>query len=90
MRHYCSTCRRDVRADAQPRSHVLHLMLTVITFGVWAGPWMWLAMCPRTVCHECGSATYGGRWRHHLTNAACVVVLILCGLAGLALYITPR
>lgn len=56
MRH-CKNC-QDTTLHIQPStSHVLHLLLSVITFGLWIIPWFFIAQnnASQAQCSSCGA-----------------------------------
>lgn len=40
-RAYCRTCEAPVLAVKRTPSHVLHLLLSVVTAGLWILVWLW-------------------------------------------------
>ncbi len=58
-RRYCEECGRYVLAARQPMNLVLHLLLTLLTWGLWLGVWMLIAVFRRAPwrCQRCGSVT---------------------------------
>lgn len=82
MRHYCNSCKGNVVAVKQQPSHVVHGILSLLTFGFWLWIWLLVALSPKWNCRECGSRTYGGYSRTMFRN----VVLITLN-AGLAVWI---
>lgn len=53
---WCAQCNRNVRAERRGPNHILHLLLTLVTFGVWAI--IWLGVSIRVggwMCPQCGS-----------------------------------
>lgn len=55
--HYCKTCQRETPHTRPSTSHVLHLILTLITFGVWLLVWILVAgnNSTQAVCLVCGA-----------------------------------
>ena len=53
---HCVHCKKNVMAQANKPNHVLHLILTVITAGLWAIVWLLLAAgsSGNYRCTECG------------------------------------
>ena len=37
---YCGHCQKQVMAQGTRPNHVLHLILTLVTFGLWAIVWL--------------------------------------------------
>jgi len=54
---YCPTCARRVMATGQKPNHVLHLLLTVFTAGLWGVVWLLLAAgsAGNYRCTRCGA-----------------------------------
>lgn len=58
----CRECGRKTLHLRQSANHVLHLLLTLVTFGVWGVVWFLLALSPSPpVCTGCGSKHKGFR-----------------------------
>lgn len=56
--HYCATCGRQTLHTKARVNHVLHLILSVLTAGLWLFVWAALGMsnsASRTRCAGCGS-----------------------------------
>jgi DNA-directed RNA polymerase subunit RPC12/RpoP len=52
---YCSYCKKNVLIRAQTPNHVLHLILSIITSGLWLI--IWIILCIRRKewhCSQCG------------------------------------
>lgn len=57
VQRYCPTCERPVLAHQQRPNHVLHLILTLITGGLWLIVWIVLSLGQsRPRCTFCGSS----------------------------------
>lgn len=55
-RGFCPTCDHSVLGHTQRPSHVLHLLLSLITGGLWIPVWLLLSILPHaTRCTSCGS-----------------------------------
>lgn len=65
---YCHHCGRTVLAVANTPSHVLHLLLSVVTAGLWIPVWIVIALATdsRGRCPDCGNTT---EYRHSLAPA---------------------
>jgi hypothetical protein len=62
---YCSNCQRDVLAVRQTPNHVLHLLLAIVTSGLWIIIWVLVAVrrsAPR--CTNCGKKADTGLVKH--------------------------
>ena len=44
MRSYCQACCENRPFEKQSASHVLHLLLSIVTFGVWLPVWFLCAL----------------------------------------------
>lgn len=53
----CKKCgRRTLHIQNRP-SHLLHLVLAVLTFGLWIIPWSWITLAAGSPkCTECGKS----------------------------------
>ncbi|KRE00066.1 hypothetical protein ASE63_08160 [Bosea sp. Root381] len=59
-RAYCRTCEAPVLATKQKPAHVLHLLLTLVTLGVWLIVWIVLTLIASMKsyrCPTCGDRT---------------------------------
>lgn len=54
--HYCATCQRQTLHSKEKPNHLLHLVLSVLTVGIWA-IFVWL---PATLKPERGRCTFCG------------------------------
>ena len=53
---YCRSCKKDVVIFRKGTNHILHLLLAVITFGLWIPVWMIISMMGgKWRCSVCGS-----------------------------------
>jgi len=53
---FCAHCQANTMATAQAPNHVLHLLLTLFTMGLWFIPWILIASATGTFrCTKCGS-----------------------------------
>jgi hypothetical protein len=54
---WCKACgRRTLHVQKRP-THLLHLVLTLLTFGFWIIPWSWVTLAAgRPKCTVCGKA----------------------------------
>lgn len=54
---HCRCCAQSRPFDKEGPSHVLHLILSVVTFGMWCGVWILMAslnMIRPYRCRSCG------------------------------------
>lgn len=86
-RHYCRSCRREVVAEADPVSHVLHFFVTLLTFGLWFPVWIIVTFFGRRWhCRHCGARTFGGKAStlvQRVVLAVLILFLLIFGLAAL-------
>jgi rubrerythrin len=57
---YCPVCRKNVLAIRQDINHIVHLLLTIITCGIWAIFWIGFAVDQTGWpwrCPNCGEKT---------------------------------
>ena len=63
---WCPNCERNVLAVKDAPNHVLHLLLSVITFGVWIVGWAAASLASDWRgwrCSDCGGGCRPARWR---------------------------
>lgn len=70
---YCSTCQRHTLHHKQRVNHVLHLILSVLTAGLWA-VFVWLPLgaknsATRMRCTVCGNKPGLATARHEIADA---------------------
>jgi hypothetical protein len=60
---YCNACQKNVMAQSNKPNHVLHLILTVVTAGLWGLVWLLLAAgaIGGYRCTQCGQAVGGAK-----------------------------
>lgn len=53
---FCQRCNELVPADYEKVSHILHLLLSVVTGGLWLVVWLWLIIFKgkKATCVRCG------------------------------------
>lgn len=62
---YCSCCEKNVLIKAQTPNHLLHLVLSIVTSGLWLI--IWIILCIRAKewhCSQCGkkvSSSFGDK-----------------------------
>lgn len=57
---HCSACNAPRKVERQTPNHILHLLLSVLTGGLWLVVWIALALIPRPWrCATCGSSRVG-------------------------------
>jgi len=54
---YCSNCQKQVLAQGTKPNHILHLLLTIVTGGIWAPIWLLITFmnAGNYRCNQCGS-----------------------------------
>lgn len=50
---HCPVCDQQVLARRHPPSHVLHLLLTLVTAGLWLVVWLWRATSSYALTYFC-------------------------------------
>lgn len=57
MKH-CTNCRKNTKHLRPSTSHVLHLILSLISFGLWIPIWVLVAISNSTQgqCSDCGKS----------------------------------
>lgn len=70
---HCRSC-GPVPAQWQGANHVLHLLATIFTGGLWLIPWMFIATSGHWVCPKCGLRIKAPQ------NAFVVVAIILLAM----------
>ena len=52
---FCKHCDETVLVRAKSPNHILHLVLSILTCGVWLIVWLWLCLQPKDFrCSKCG------------------------------------
>lgn len=79
---YCRACQQNTRVSRQRPSHLLHLVLTILTVGLWGWVWLFVSMFGRPWrCDQCGRTatrrTDGATW------IAVALLLVITGCAYL-------
>jgi hypothetical protein len=70
--HYCATCGRQTLHTKERVNHILHLILSVLTAGLWIPVWIFLGAtnsAERTRCSVCGSKPGLGTLKHNAREA---------------------
>ena len=75
---YCLSCDGPVLAQKQRPNHILHLLLTLLTGGLWVLPWIMMSLPSTARCPHCGSA-------HTATRASRPDAGVRVAFAGVAL-----
>jgi hypothetical protein len=60
VRRYCPADQQPVLAVKQTPNHILHLLLSVVTFGMWLPVWLVISLLNEFdpwLCPNCGSKT---------------------------------
>ena len=54
---YCESCKKFTRQFVEKVNHLLHLVLTMITFGIWSIMWVYIAIWTfrYSECLKCGT-----------------------------------
>jgi hypothetical protein len=69
-RRYCKECKKMVKVESKGSSHILHLLLSIITCGLWIPLWFLCAMSRDWRCAECGSRKTQSEFWANLVNEA--------------------
>lgn len=56
-RRYCPEDDAMVLAEQQTPNHILHLLLTLVTVGVWIIVWLLVSLPRPALCPHCGAVT---------------------------------
>lgn len=72
-RMHCKICGEKTAHEVTGANHILHLLLTVITFGMWFPIWMLLMFTSNARCRECGSKP--GSFILRVVTAVAVVII---------------
>jgi hypothetical protein len=63
-RRFCLAEQRPVLAEKQTPNHILHLLMSILTMGVWLIVWFAVsAFAKPYLCPNCGSRTRHLKWR---------------------------
>lgn len=62
-RGYCPNCDKDVVTETQSPNHLIHLVLSLFTAGLWLPVWIIIALDPKKNCRDCGARASGSRTR---------------------------
>ena len=55
MKKFCPNCKQATEHRDNSCSHLLHLIVTLITGGLWLLPWIYFALTSREpTCNVCG------------------------------------
>ena len=79
VQKYCLSCDQPVLAEKQRPTHVLHLLLTLLTGGLWLIVWLGLSLPSTPRCPHCGSS----RTTSRAPRAARSAALSLTGVAAM-------
>lgn len=59
---FCSTCNEQTLAQRPGTNHILHLILSVITGGIWLLVWIGVSVkVGGWRCGKCGGTSFGAR-----------------------------
>lgn len=85
---YCPTCKKQVMAHQKTANHVLHLLLTILTAGLWLLVWIAAIASPGPKrCSQCGSVSRAQKTVNVFIYGA---IILFVGLMLLALLSLPR
>lgn len=63
-RKWCRVCAEPRRVTSPGPNHLLHLILSLLTFGLWIIAWIVVALAADWTCTECGSREVIPESRH--------------------------
>lgn len=73
---FCKTCQRQVRITSKRPNHIFHLLMFLLTGGLWLVMWILVSLCYDWRCTHCGLRVSG----FSIGSFLLVVFLILCGV----------
>lgn len=59
IRRFCSNCGQTRPFEKQGVNHVLHLILSLLTLGVWVVVWMMAGVCNTLSLYRCRECAKG-------------------------------
>jgi hypothetical protein len=65
---YCPTCDQQRMHSGKQPNHILHLLLSCITFGIWLPVWLVLSVARKPRCMQCGMKQGAARAESTYTN----------------------
>lgn len=74
---FCKSCQKQVLVTKEKTSHLLHLILSALTFGFWLIVWLLVAISGTWRCSVCGSSS--------VRKPVSVVVVVFLAITALAL-----
>lgn len=78
---WCPRCNSHTLAQRPGASHLLHLVLTVLTVGLWLPVWI---LCAVRIggwrCQQCGGTTTAGGIAQKFVSAIMLIGLLVIGL----------
>lgn len=60
-RKFCPNCKAHKRFEKEGINHVLHLLLSIVTFGVWSVVWILLGLISIAKPYRCAECGYAAR-----------------------------
>lgn len=63
---HCERCNKNVKLHKIKANHILHLLLSIITFGLWLIVWFFVGKGKAWQCDECGRKA---KWLYQLSTA---------------------
>lgn len=85
-RRWCETCQDMVRGDWSGPNHILHLLLSIVTVGLWLPVWLILSLGGGYHCNHCGHAVRAHRPPTQLQLRSAAVARYV-GLACVAVFV---
>jgi len=84
---FCKSCHAQVLTAQDAPNHILHLLLSVLTAGMWIPIWFLLAVLPGARrCTRCGlQLNHGSQW-----FAVLLFIVLVLGATGIAVFRPDR
>lgn len=79
-RRFCSGCDAMTRSTSGRANHVLHLLMSIVTGGLWLIVWLFVALGRDWRCDDCGGRTKPRaprRWRATARAGAVAALVVL-------------
>lgn len=83
---YCRKCQRQTAAIRSGANHVLHLLLTVFTAGLWLPVWILSSLGGSWRCQTCGSRTSAGTFAQTAGGFAVFALLVIGAITYFAVH----
>lgn len=86
---YCSICEKKTVHNAKKTNHILHLLLSVLTAGLWLIVWLFVAdnNSHKRVCANCGLETSARD--HHENKGKSGKALMIAAAVAVGIVVAP-